>query len=284
MKCPKCGNEQNDIFAECVECGVIFSKYIVREVKRESIKKRYQNISDKEFEQFLRSKSNTLHPDAIDIIKEEIRKRNLSDDLIAAIDLQAKKTAKSDSRSVYKIPKIIVFTLLSIILIAVVSYKFLDSALFGEHELEQFDLTYKQYIQKTKKGRIKIPESSENIDIFGFHMRDYWCNAIQAEVKGGVLDLHAIVSEYKLYDVTHPTFVENISSPMVTLAIVIGAHDTPQPSWLQINDPMIGFNINVLKYGRGGSYGRGIWAFYSEYTQTLRVFSWSMQHLSIGPF
>jgi len=188
------------------------------------------------------------------------------------------------SRSVYNTSKIIVFTLLSIMLVAVVSYKFLDNALFGKHELEQFGLTYEQYIQKTNKGRIKIPGSSENIDIFGFHMRDYWCNAIQAEVKKDVPDLHAIVSEYKLYDVTHPTFIENASSPMDTLAFVIGANGTPQPSWLQINDPMLGFNINVLKYGQGGSHDRGIWAFYSEDTQILRVFSWSVQHLSIGPF
>jgi hypothetical protein len=188
------------------------------------------------------------------------------------------------SKPVFNTPKIIVFTLLSIILIAVVSFKFLDNFLFGKHELEQFDLTYEQYLRKTNKGRIKIPEYSENIDIFGFHVRDYWCNAIQAKVKENVPDLHAIVTEYKLYDVAHPTFVENVLSPMDTLASVIGAHGSPKPSWLQINDPMIGFNSNVLKYGRGGSYGRGIWAFYSEDTKTLRVFSWSIQHLSIGPF
>ena len=167
-------------------------------------------------------------------------------------------------------------------MIGFVSYKFLDYALFGKHEIEKFDLTYKQYKRKTNKNRIKIPESSENIDIFGYHERDYWCNAIQAKVKEGVPDLEAIVSEYELYDVTHPTLVRNVSSPMDTLASVIGAHGTPQPSWLQTDDPMYGFDINVLKCGQGGSYGRGIAAFYNEDTKTLRVFSWSIQHLSFG--
>jgi hypothetical protein len=65
------------------------------------------------------------------------------------------------SRTVYKTSRIIVFSLLAIILIAVVSYKFLDNVLFGKHELEQFGLTYEQYMQKTNKKRIKIPDSSE---------------------------------------------------------------------------------------------------------------------------
>ena len=115
-------------------------------------------------------------------------------------------------------------------------------------------------------------------------MRDYWCNAVQAEVKEGVPDLLAIVSDYNLYNVDHPIIVENVSAPMETISSVIGADGTPGPTWLAINDPMIGFDINVLRYGRGGSYGRGIWAFYNEDTRTLRVFSWSMQHLFIGPF
>ena len=248
MKCPKCGHEQNENIAECMKCGVIFTKYIPREEKQKSLENDDQNTSD------------------------------------AAIDLQAEKTAKATSRSVFKTSLLIVIAFLSLILIANISLSLLKNALFGEHELEQFGLTYKQYLRKTKKGRIKLPESSENIDIFSFHIRDYWCNAVQAEVKEGVPDLRAIVSDYNLYNVTHPIIVENVSVPMETLSIVIGAYDTPEPSWLAINDPMIGFDINVLKYGRGGSYGRGIWAFYCEHTHTLRVFSWSMQHLFIGPF
>jgi hypothetical protein len=284
MNCPKCGHEQNDSLAECANCGVIFSKVIDREGKRDSLKKLYQQISDKEIEQLARSKSNTLHPDAIDIIKEEIRKRNLSDDLIAAIDLRTKKAANSTGGPIWKTFKIIVVTLLSLILIAFVSAKFLENILFEEHELEQFNLTYKQYKRKSNAGRAKIPESSENIHIFGYHERDYWCNAIEAKAKEGVPDLHAIVSDFELHDVIRPTLVENVSSPMRALGMVIGAHGTPQPAWLQQNDPMYGFNINVLRFGRGGSYCRGIWAFYDEDAQTLRVFMWSLQHLSIDLF
>ena len=280
MKCPKCGHEQNENLSECAKCGVIFAKFIEREVKRESLEKQYQEISDEEIKELVRSKSETLHPVEIGIIEEEIRKRNLSHDLIAAID-QKKRPAGAAGRPKSRALKIVLFSLLALVLFAFFSYRFLDDALFGEHELEQFNLTYRQYVRKTNAGRIKIPKSSQNIHIFGVSGRDYWCNAIQAEVRNTVPDLHAIVSEYQLYNVSHPILTENVSSPMDKLGSVIG-YGEKLPAWLQTEDPMLGFERNVLKYGQERAYGRGIWAFYNDDTQILRVFSWSIQHLSFA--
>ena len=287
MNCPKCDHKQIENLSECARCGVIISKAIAREAKQESLRKLYRQISDKEIEQFACFKSDTLHPAAIGIIKEEIRKRNLSHDLIAALDLRTNKSATSSGGSRYKALKITGLIILSFILLSVVSTKFLERALFGnyKHEpdqaLEHFNLTYWQYLWESNSNRAEIPESSENIHIFGHHERDYWCNAIEAKVKDGVPNLHAIVSDYKLHDVVHPTLVENVTSPMRVIGQVIGAWGSPMPAWLKTNDPMSGFDINVLRYGRGGSYGRGIWAFYNTDTQTLRVFMWSMQHLHL---
>ena len=53
---------------------------------------------------------------------------------------------------------------------------------------------------------------------------------------------------------------------------------------MQIDHPMKGFDTNVLKYGHANTRGKGIWAFYNEDTQTLRVFSFQVQHLNIDDF
>jgi hypothetical protein len=166
--------------------------------------------------------------------------------------------------------------------VSVVAVNILEDSLFGEHDMEQFDLTYKEYLRKSNDNRIKIPESSQYIDIFGFHMRDYWCNAIQAEIFDGVPDLHAIVADYELYKVYDPFFVENVPSPQATLGYLLGPAET-LPAWLQWDDPMFESGTNILKYGQG-TYCRGIWAFFEESTHTLWVFSWSGQHMHIGPF
>ena len=177
--------------------------------------------------------------------------------------------------------KVVVFLVL-FILISVVATKILLDGLFREYDLEQFDLTYKEYLRKSNENRIKIPESSKYIDIFAFRMRDYWCNAIQAEIYDGVPDLHAIVADYDLYGFDYPMIVENVADPASTLSRVFG-HSKEVPAWLIWDDPMFESNTNILKYGQG-TYSRGIWAFFNEPTHTLWVFAWSAQHLSIGPF
>jgi hypothetical protein len=177
---------------------------------------------------------------------------------------------------------IITGVLFVLILISAVAVNILEDSLFGEHDLEQFDLTYKEYLRKSNENRIKIPESSKYIDIFGFHMRDYWCNAIQAEIYDGVPDLHAIVADYELYEVYDPIVVENVPDPGATLGYLLGPAET-LPAWLQWDDPMLESGINILKYGQA-TYCRGIWAFFEETTHTLWVFSWSGQHMHIGPF
>ncbi len=283
MDCPKCGHKQDANHTECVKCGVIFSKVIEREKKRESLKKQRRQISKREFEQVARSKFNKLDPGAKAPITKEVRKQDPSADSIAAGDLRTKQAAISTGGPGNRAFKIVFITLLFIIFIPFACNKLLDHLISEEHELEKFDLTFNQYHRRTD-GIFKIPESSEYIDLFSYHMRDYWCNAIQAKVRSEIPDLHAIVSDYNLYDVAHPTLVANVSAPMDALAMVIGANGSPWPSWLQTNDPMYGYNMNVLKYGRGGSYGRGVWAFYDENMQTLRVFSWSVQHLPIDRF
>ena len=113
MKCPKCGHQQNDNLVECARCGVIISKVIDRERKQEDLKKQYRQISDKEIKKLARSKSHTLHPDAIGIIEEEIRQRNLSEVLIASMELPTNKSATSTDVPFYKAIKILGFIFLS---------------------------------------------------------------------------------------------------------------------------------------------------------------------------
>jgi hypothetical protein len=289
--CPKCGHKQEEFFAECYNCGVIFSKATEHKAKKTYFKKRFQKLSDKEIEQFALSQSGTLEPGVLAIVKEEIRRRNLSGDRIAAVNLKTKAIEKSTSGLFNKTLKIMLVTLLPLLLfILIVAYPYYackkppGCTLWGEFKVEHFGLTYERFKHTKYAPQINIPESSENIDFFRFGVRDCGKAAIQARVKGGFLDLYAIVSDYALNSDTHPTIVENVRSPMVALATFFGGCGDPQPEWFQADDPMQGFNAKVLKYDHGGSRGRGIWAFYNEKTQILRVFSFQGQHLDRDDF
>ena len=95
MVCPKCGHKQNAHHAECVKCGVIFSKVKEREKKPKSLEKARNPISKKEFEDAARSEFNKLDATGSkDPIKTENRERSGSIGLNAGTDVQAQTPNK----------------------------------------------------------------------------------------------------------------------------------------------------------------------------------------------
>ena len=262
MICPKCGHKQEEYFVECARCGVILSKAIERKRNQESLKQHGQKCFDK-------------------------------------------NTKKSMRRLLFKTLKIAFVTLLPlllIILLAAFSYWSYGSGSFaGKFRLEKLDTNYQQFLQTQYVSKIKLPESSEDIDIFYDVVPQCESIAIQAKVKGEDPDLHAIVASLLLNDGSKPTLVENFPSPadalaisidwckephpawwraMDSLAVSLGWLENPQPAWWQADAAMNGYNTSVLNFGREG----GIWAFYNEDNQILRVFSFQGQHSKIDDF
>lgn len=174
-----------------------------------------------------------------------------------------------------------VIILFGFILLVIIASPLLNDMLFREHNIEQSDLTYKQYLRRTNERRVKIPESSEHINIFHISGRDYWHSSVEAKVKKEDIILGELVSECKFYNVSNPDVIENVLTPFDALGNVF---IKSAPSWYRQENGMKGYDINILKFGRDRSYCRGCWVFYNINTQTIRAVSWSIQHLSVERF
>ncbi len=262
MICPECGHKQEEYFVECARCGVILSKAIELDTNRESLKRHGQKCSDKNI----------------------------------------KKPTRRLLFKTLKIVSVTLFPLLLISLLGAFSYWSFGSGSFaGKFRLEKLDLSYQQFLQTQYVSKIKLPETSQDIDIFYDVVPQCESIAIQAKVKEKDPDLHAIVAAFLLNDGSKPTLVENFPSPaaalaisidwckephpawwqaMDALAISLGWLGNPQPAWWQTDAAMNGYHTSVLKFDREG----GIWAFYNEDSQTIRVFSFHGQHVKISDF
>ena len=62
----------------------------------EDIRKNYRNFDDDKIESLAKSDAKKLRPEVVPILIEEIKRRNLSENLIASIEVQLKKVSKEE--------------------------------------------------------------------------------------------------------------------------------------------------------------------------------------------
>ncbi len=67
------------------------------------IRKNYKNFDDYKIEKIALEEASKLRPEVLDILKEEIKKRNLNPNLIHSVDSQTKELTESEFNEYYKI-------------------------------------------------------------------------------------------------------------------------------------------------------------------------------------